>query len=100
MSKNLERLYHERTRLEAKLRKAQNDEKAIAHQVSQLTRAERTHRLCTRGGMLEAILKEPTLLTDEDVSELLRAAFGTFEMQQKLHAQIEKRRETFQNEVT
>ena len=31
-----------------KLRKAINDEKALQHQLKQLTRKERTHRLCTR----------------------------------------------------
>ena len=32
---------------EKKLRKAINDEKALQHQLKQLTRKERTHRLCT-----------------------------------------------------
>ena len=39
-----------------KLRKAINDEKALQHQLK-VTRKERTHRLCTRGGMLESFCK-------------------------------------------
>ena len=48
----LEKLNRELEKSEKKLRKAINDEKALQHQLKQLTRKERTHRLCTRGGML------------------------------------------------
>ena len=55
----LEKLNRELEKSEKKLRKAINDEKALQHQLKQLTRKERTHRLCTRGGMLSgAILTE------------------------------------------
>ena len=61
----LEKLNRELEKSEKKLRKAINDEKALQHQLKQLTRKERTHRLCTRGGMLESFLQEPERLTDE-----------------------------------
>ena len=48
----LEKLNRELEKSEKKLRKAINDEKVLQHQLKQLTRKERTHRLCTRGGML------------------------------------------------
>ena len=60
----LEKLNRELEKSEKKLRKAINDEKALQHQLKQLTRKERTHRLCTRGGMLESFLQEPERLTD------------------------------------
>ena len=50
----LEKLNRELEKSEKKLRKAINDEKVLQHQLKQLTRKERTHRLCTRGGMLES----------------------------------------------
>ena len=50
-SSKLEKLNRELEKSEKKLRKAINDEKALQHQLKQLTRKERTHRLCTRGGM-------------------------------------------------
>ena len=53
----LEKLNRELEKSEKKLRKAINDEKALQHQLKQLTRKERTHRLCTRGGMLESFLQ-------------------------------------------
>ena len=63
-------------------------------ELKRLTRSERTHRLCTRAGMLETFLKEPTLLTDEDVMELLTFIFQSESVQKKLNRLIENRRET------
>ena len=54
-----EKLTRKLEKSEKKLRKAINDEKVLQHQLKQLTRKERTHRLCTRGGMLESFLQEP-----------------------------------------
>ena len=71
----LEKLNRELEKSEKKLRKAINDEKALQHQLKQLTRKERTHRLCTRGGMLESFLQEPERLTDDDVMLLLKLIF-------------------------
>ena len=71
----LEKLNRELEKSEKKLRKAINDEKALQHQLKQLTRKERTHRLCTRGGMLESFLQEPERLTDDQVMELLKISF-------------------------
>lgn len=56
-----------------------------------MTRSERTHRLCTRAGMLEKFLREPTLLTDDDVMELLTFIFHDQAVQKKLDLLIEKR---------
>ena len=62
------------------------------HKLKQLTRSERTHRLCTRAGMLEKFLREPTLLTDDDVMELLTFIFHGEAVQKKLDLLIEKRK--------
>ena len=63
-------------------------------ELKRLTRSERTHRLCTRAGMLEIFLKEPTVLTDEDVMEPLTFIFQSEAVQKKLNLLIESRRET------
>ena len=94
MSEKLDKLRQERDRAERHLRKAANDEKALAHEMARLTRAERTHRLCTRGGMLETFIREPSLLTDGDVMELLTFLFHGEAAQKKLGMLIERRRET------
>ena len=77
----LEKLNRELEKSEKKLRKPINDEKTLQHQLKQLTRKERTHRLCTRGGMLESFLQEPERLTDDDVMLLLKLIFHRQDMQ-------------------
>ena len=57
-----------------------------------LTRSERTHRLCTRAGMLETFLREPTILTDDDVMELLTFIFHSEAVQRKLDLLIKNRK--------
>lgn len=94
MSDKLDKLRRERDRAERQLRKAVNDEKALAHEMARLTRAERTHRLCTRGGMLETFLHEPSLLPDDDVMELLTFLFHGEAAQKKLDMLIAGRRES------
>ena len=75
MSEKLERLNHEIEKTEAKLRRAQHEEKILEHQIKQLTRKERTHRLCTRGAMLESYFSHPEAVTDEQVSQILKVLF-------------------------
>ena len=70
-NEQLEKLKHQKYVAEKKLNAARHREKQLQHELKQLTRSERTHRLCTRAGMLEIFLREPTILTDDDVMELL-----------------------------
>ena len=86
----LEKLNRELEKSEKKLRKAINDEKALQHQLKQLTRKERTHRLCTRGGMLESFLQEPERLTDDDVKVLLKIIFHRKDTQEILKTMLER----------
>ena len=91
-SEKLEKLKHERYVAERKLTAARHREKQLEIEMKRLTRSERTHRLCTRAGMLETFLKEPTLLTDDDVMELLTFIFHSETVQKKLNLLIEKRK--------
>ena len=94
MSEKLEKLKHEQYVAEKKLTAAKHKEKRLQSELKRLTRSERTHRLCTRAGMLETFLKEPTILTDEGVMELLTFIFQSEAVQKKLNLLIESRRET------
>ena len=85
---------HQKYIAEKKLTAAKHKEKRLQSELKRLTRSERTHRLCTRAGMLETFLKEPTVLTDEDVMELLAFIFQSEVVQKKLNLLIESRRET------
>ena len=93
-NEKLEKLKHEQYVAERKLTAAQHKEKRLQSELKRLTRRERTHRLCNRAGMLETFLKEPTVLTDEDVMELLTFIFQSEAVQKKLNLLIESRRKT------
>ena len=93
-SEELEKLRQKQYVAERKLTAAKHKEKRLRSELKRLTRSERTHRLCTRAGMLETFLKEPTVLTDEDVMELLTFIFQSEAVQKKLNLLNESRRET------
>lgn len=93
-NENLEKLKREQYVAEKKLTAAKHKERQLQNKLKRLTRSERTHRLCTRAGMLETFLKEPTLLTNDDVMELLTFLFYGEAAQKKLGSLIENRRKT------
>ena len=97
MSKEeFEKLEHEKYVLEKKLTAAKHKEKRLQSELKRLTRGERTYRLCTRAGLLETFLRKPTVLTDDDVMELLTFIFHSEAVQKKLNLLIENR----ENELT
>lgn len=85
--------------IEKKLTVAKHKEKQLQSELKRLNRSERTHRLCTRAGMLEIFLKEPTVLTDDDIMELLTFIFRDEAVQQKLDMLIENRKKMMEIEV-
>ena len=95
-NEQLEKLKHQKYVAEKKLTAAKHREKQLQHELKQLTRSERTHRLCTRAGMLETFLREPTVLTDDDVMELLTFIFHSEAVHKKLNMLIENRKESEQ----
>ena len=95
-NEKLEKLKHDQYVAEKKLTAAKHRERQLESELKRLTRSERTHRLCTRAGMLETFLREPTLLTDDDVMELLTFIFHSEAVQKKLNLLIENRKKTEQ----
>ena len=91
-NEKLEKLKHEQYVAEKKLTAAKHKQKRLESEIKRLTRIERTHRLCTRAGMLETFLREPTILTDDDVMELLTFIFHSEAVQKKLELLIENRK--------
>ena len=61
---------------EEKIRKLKQDQKILTRKHAEQLRKERTHRLCTIGGMLEGFLKNPEAFSNDDVYELLKLAFN------------------------
>ena len=95
-NEQLEKLKQQKYVAEKKLTAAKHKEKRLESEIKRLTRSERTHRLCTRAGMLETFLREPTILTDDDVMELLSFIFHSELAQKKLNMLIENRKKTEQ----
>ena len=91
MNEKLEKLNQQLAKGEARLRRAQHEEKILEHQMKQLTRKERTHRICTRGAMLESFLIRPEVLTDDDVMEILKQAFSQTDMKEVVSESVKRR---------
>ena len=91
-NEKLEKLKHEQYVAERKLTAAKHREKRLESEIKRLTRSERTHRLSTRAGMMETFLRDPTVLTNDDVMELLTFIFHSEAVQKKLDLLIENRK--------
>ena len=86
---------------EEKLRKQiqnlENQEKILKREVEAFRRKERSHRLIIRGAILEKHLKNPLILTDEDISDLMKYAFLLEPVDERLNKLINKREDLIIN---
>lgn len=82
-NEQLEKLKHQKYVAEKKLTAAKHKEERLQHELKRLTRSERTHRLCTRAGMLETFLREPKIDGNEWLSFIINAKMGQGVMIQK-----------------
>lgn len=73
-----------------RIRYYKQQDKMLQSEIKRLTRNERTHRLCTRGGMIEAFIQEPEKLSDDQVMELLSVAFRQPEVSRLLQKMLEE----------
>ena len=69
---------------EERLRQLKNQEKKILKQDIEKRRKERTHRLITRGAILESLIENAKELTDEEIKILLEEATKTKEFKETL----------------
>ena len=100
MNESREQLLKEKQRIEAKLRLAENEIRALEAQERGLLRKQRNRRVFTRGEMLEAFLLEPLLLNDDQVHELLCTAFRLPEVDVLLRSMIQNARNEDAGEKT
>ena len=75
-----DKIYH----TEERLRQIKNQEKKILKQDIVKRRKERTHRLITRGAILESLIENADELTDEELKILLEEATKTKEFKETL----------------
>ena len=69
---------------EERLRQLKNQEQKILNQDIVKRRKERTHRLITRGAILESLIENAEKLTDEEIKILLEEATKTKEFKETL----------------
>ena len=69
---------------EQRLRQLKNQEKKILKQDILKKRKERTHRLITRGAILESLIENAEELTDKEIKLLLEEATKTKEFKETL----------------
>ncbi len=78
-------------RTEAKLNKAAEEKKNLKAKMKQLAEQAENERLVSRGKILESFLKEPLVLTNDDVAHLLDLLFRSRFTQRTLSEMIEAR---------
>ena len=100
MNKEIKKLKAEKRRNEAKIRQVSHEIKALEAEEKSLLRKQRNHRIFTRGGMLEAFLQEPLLLTDDQVYSLLKVIFHRPDVDQILKQMIKYARRKLCEEET
>ena len=69
---------------EERLRQLKNQEQKILKQDIIKRRKERTHRLITRGAILESLIENAEELTDEEIKILLEEATKTKEIKETI----------------
>lgn len=80
-------------KLKRSFAKHSSKKKMLEHQAKELTRKERTHRLCARGAMLESYFPQLEAVTDEQVEAFLKLLFhqsDTHELMQRIFSNTQK----------
>ena len=99
MTGNYEKTLQKLEQAEAKLQKIADKKKDLeAERKSLLERAE-TERLSSRGLILESFLKEPLVLTNDDIKTLLGLMFRSSFSKETLDKMIRARKEGAQENV-
>ncbi len=78
-------------RTEARLNKAAEEKKTLKAKMKQLEEQAENERLVSRGKILESFLKQPWVLTNDDVAHLLDLLFRSRFTQRTLSEMIEAR---------
>lgn len=88
--KSPEQLREEIEKAERQKQFYENEIRIARTQIKCLSRKERTHRLCIRGGMLEKFIERPDILSDEQIMKILSFAFHKNDVQGVLRQMIEE----------
>ncbi len=92
MAKNYLELQKKLEQTEARLQKMAEQRKTLETMKKQLAEASELERLRSRGELLEKHLREPMLLTNEDIETLLELLFRSDSTQRRINEMIAARK--------
>ena len=81
-------LQEEREKCDVKLKQLQNQGKKLEKLANEKERKRRNHRLIQRGLIVERVIKNPLMFTNEEIEELLKVATHTEEYRQAYEEMI------------
>ena len=91
--KTLDEIRMQREKAEEKLKVETQNLKILKQKEAELSRKERTHRLCTHGAMIEQYL-DPEKYTDEEFALILKTVFRLPEVIRMLSQKEDKTEES------
>ena len=77
VQEQISELQEERQKCDVKLKKLQNQGKKLEKLANEKERKRRNHRLIQRGLIVERVIENPLMFTNEEMEELLKVATDT-----------------------
>ena len=81
-------LQEEREKCDVKLKQLQNQGKQLEKLANEKERKRRSHRLIQRGLIVERVIKNPLIFTNDEIEELLKVVTHTEEYRQAYEEMI------------
>ena len=82
VQEQISELQEEREKCDVKLKQIQKQGKKLEKLANEKERKRRNHRLIQRGLIVERVVKNPLMFTNEEIEELLKVATDTEEYRQ------------------
>lgn len=99
MTGNYEKTLQKLEQAEAKLQKIADKKKDLEAEMKSLLERAETERLSSRGLILESFLKEPLVLTNDDITRLLNISFCSREVKEAMAKMLREKKGEFQEIV-
>ena len=81
VQEQISELQEEKEKCDVKLKQLQNQGKKLEKLANEKDRKRRNHRLIQRGLIVEKVIENPLLFTDEEIEKMLKIATDTAEYQ-------------------
>ena len=88
VQEQISELQEEREKCDVKLKQLENQGKKLEKLANEKERKRRNHRLIQRGLIVERVVKNPLMFTNEEIEELLKVATHTEEYRQAYEEMI------------